>query len=142
TGVFVQSRIPGAEDTRLSIRGSGIQRTFPGRGVKILQDGAPLNFSDGAFDLVALEPLAARYIEVYRGANALQYGAATMGGAINFLSYTGFDAPPLLLRGEAGSYGYLRGQAAAAGVRGDTDYYASLSLSTLDGYQAHSEQSN
>ena len=42
-----------------------------------------------------LEPLAARYVEVYRGPNALQYGAATLGGAINFVSPTGRSAPPL-----------------------------------------------
>src|SRR5262245_51381107 len=74
-GVFVQSRIPGAEESRMSIRGSGIQRTFHGRGLKVLQDGVPLNQADGAFDFQALEPLAVRYIEVYRGTSALQYGS-------------------------------------------------------------------
>ncbi|MDP4790774.1 MAG: Plug domain-containing protein, partial [Verrucomicrobiales bacterium] len=36
-GVFVQPRF-GAEESRLSIRGSGIQRTFHGRGLKLMQD--------------------------------------------------------------------------------------------------------
>src|SRR5688572_8942505 len=35
-GVFVQSRF-GSEEARLSIRGSGLQRTFHGRGIKLLQ---------------------------------------------------------------------------------------------------------
>ena len=35
-GVFAQSRIPGAEESRLSIRGSGLQRTCHGRGLRVL----------------------------------------------------------------------------------------------------------
>ncbi len=141
-GVFVQSRIPGAEESRLSIRGSGVQRTFHGRGIKVMQDGVPLNLADGAFDFQAMEPMAARYIEVYRGANALQYGAATLGGAINYVSPTGYDAPPLQIRGEIGSYGYVRSQASAAGVSDDTDYYVSVSQFAQQGFQQHSEQDN
>jgi iron complex outermembrane receptor protein len=141
-GVFVQSRIPGAEESRLSIRGSGIQRTFHGRGLKVLQDGVPINQADGAFDFQALEPLSARYVEVYRGASALQYGSTTLGGAINYVSPTGYDSPPFQLRGEVGSYGYLRGQASAAGVKDAADYYVTLTHSSQNGYQAHSEQSN
>lgn len=142
TGVFAQSRIPGAEESRLSVRGSGLQRTFHGRGLRVLQDGVPVNLADGSFDFQSLEPMAARYIEVYRGANALGFGAASLGGAVNYVSPTGYDAPPLLLRGEAGSYGYLRGQAAAAGVKGDADYYVSLTHFSQDGYRKQSKQAN
>ena len=38
SGVLAQSRF-GSEETRLSIRGSGLQRTFHGRGLKLMQDG-------------------------------------------------------------------------------------------------------
>jgi len=140
-GVFVQSRF-GAEEARLSIRGSGVQRTFHGRGIETLQDGVPLNLADGAFDMQAIEPLAARYIEVYRGANALEYGAATLGGAINFVSPTGFDAPLLDARVEAGSFGYRREQMAVAASNGRADGYASLTGLQQDGYRAHSQQEN
>jgi len=140
-GVFVQSRF-GAEEARLSIRGSGVQRTFHGRGIEVLQDGVPLNLADGAFDMQAIEPLAARYIEVYRGANALEYGAATLGGAINFASPTGFDASMLDARVEAGSFGYTRGQVAMAGASGRADGYLSLTGLQQDGYRAHSRQEN
>ena len=54
-GVFVQSRF-GAEEARISIRGSGIQRTFHGRGIELLQDDVPLNLADGSFDFQAVEP--------------------------------------------------------------------------------------
>lgn len=138
-GVFVQPRF-GAEESRLSIRGSGLQRTFHLRGLELLQDGVNLNQADGGGDFQAVESLAARYIEVYRGANALHYGAATLGGAINFVSPTGRDAAPLGARLEAGSFGYLRTQAAFAGAGQTQDYYASVSTFTQDGFRDHARQ--
>ena len=138
-GVFVQPRF-GAEEARLSIRGSGLQRTFHGRGIELLQDGSPLNLADGGFDFQAVEPLSAQYIEVYRGANALEYGAATLGGAVNFVSPSGFDARPLVLRAETGSFGYRRGQVAVAGMHGAADGYASLTGSSQQGFRDHAAQ--
>ena len=70
-GVFVQPRF-GAEEARISIRGSGIQRTFHGRGLKLMQDGVPVNLADGGFDFQAIDPLTAKSVEVYPGANALE----------------------------------------------------------------------
>lgn len=138
-GVFVQPRF-GSEESRLSIRGSALQRTFHGRGVELLQDGSPLNLADGGFDFQAVEPLSARYIEVWRGANALEYGTATLGGAINFVSPTGYSAPPLDLRVEAGSDAYRRAQVAVAGQSGAADGYLSLTGFAQDGYRDHAQQ--
>lgn len=140
-GVFIQPRF-GAEEARLSIRGSGIQRTFHGRGLKLMQDGAPLNLADGGFDMQAVEPLSARYIEVFRGANALQYGSTTLGGAINFVSMTGYDASPLQMRFEAGTWDTFRAQISSGGVFGNSDYYASFTHSSTDGFRDWSRQSN
>ena len=138
-GVFVQPRF-GAEESRISIRGSGIQRTFHGRGLKLLQDGVPLNLADGGFDFQAVEPLATRYVEVFRGANALEFGATTLGGAINFVSLTGHEAAPVALRLEYGSFDSFRAQASSGGVFGPLDYYVSLSHSSTDGFRDHSQQ--
>jgi iron complex outermembrane receptor protein len=140
-GVFVQPRF-GAEEARLSIRGSGAQRTFHGRGLTLLQDGAPLNLADGSFDFQAVEPLAADYVEIWRGANALEYGSATLGGAINFVSPTGYSAPRLQARAEAGSFGYRRGQLAAGGSTGNVDGYASLTGLHATGFRSHAQQDN
>jgi iron complex outermembrane receptor protein len=138
-GVYVQPRF-GAEEARLSIRGSGLQRTFHGRGIELLQDGSPLNLADGGFDFQAVEPLSARYVEVYRGANALEFGAATLGGAINFVSPTGYDAPPLGVRVEAGADDYHREQVALAGVGGAFDGYLSASGFRQHGFRDHAHQ--
>lgn len=140
-GVFVQPRF-GAEEARISIRGSGIQRTFHGRGLKLMQDGVPVNIADGGFDFQAIEPLVAKAVEVYRGANALQFGSTTLGGAINFISPTGYDASPLTARAEFGSFGTVRGLLSSGGVSGKNDYFLSLSHVSQDGYRDHSKQNN
>lgn len=140
-GVFVQPRF-GAEETRLSIRGSGIQRTFHMRGIKLMQDGVPLNLADGGGDFQAIEPLTARYINVFRGANALEHGSTTLGGAIDFVSPTGHDADRLRLRAEAGSFGYRRVLASTGGVNGPMDHFASVAGYRQDGFRDWSKQEN
>ncbi|TCS36015.1 iron complex outermembrane receptor protein [Paucimonas lemoignei] len=138
-GVFVASRF-GAEETRLSIRGSGLQRTFHMRGIQLLQDGVPLNLADGSVDFQAVEPLAARYVEVYRGANALQFGSTTLGGAVNFVSPSGLNHPPFAARIEAGSFGYKRAQVAVAGKNEKLDWFIAGSEFYQDGFRQHSKQ--
>lgn len=139
-GVSVQPRF-GAEEARVSIRGSGLQRTFHGRGLKLMQDGVPLNLADGSFDFQAIEPLTARYVEVWRGANALQYGAATLGGAVNFVSPNGINSDLVRARAEAGSFGYRRALAATGDVFGEGgDYYVGAGGFRQDGYRDHAKQ--
>ncbi len=139
-GVLAQSRF-GAEETRLSIRGSGIQRTFHGRGLKLMQDGMPTNLADGGFDFPAIDPMATDYIEVYRGANALQYGASNLGGSINFISRTGYTAPKLEVRTEGGSYGYYRLGVSTGGVEGDVDYFVTASKYGSNSFRDNAVQS-
>ncbi|HSV71019.1 MAG TPA: TonB-dependent receptor [Methylibium sp.] len=139
TGVFVQPRF-GAEEARLAIRGSGLQRTFHGRGLKLMQDGVPLNLADGSYDFQAVEALSARYVEVWRGANALQYGASQLGGAVNFVSPNGYNADALRLRAEAGSNGYRRAHASTALVNGGFDAYLAFSHFGQDGFRQHARQ--
>jgi iron complex outermembrane receptor protein len=140
-GVFVQPRF-GSEEARISIRGSGLQRTFHGRGLKLMQDEVPLNIADGGFDFQAVDPLTARSIEVYRGANALQFGATTLGGAINFTTPTGYDAPGVRLRTEYGSFNTARALYETGRVVGPFDYYTSFSHLSTEGYRDHSAQNN
>lgn len=141
-GVFVQQRDTGAQESRLSIRGSGLQRTFHLRGIMMLQDGIPVNEADGSGDFYKVEPLTADYTEVYRGGNALRYGATTLGGAINMVSYTGYTAAPVQARVEGGSFGYIRSQFSSGEVMGPVDYYVSLSQFKQEGFRTHTQQDN
>ncbi|MFN4328264.1 MAG: TonB-dependent receptor family protein [Limnobacter sp.] len=139
TGVFIQPRF-GAEEARLSIRGSGLQRTFHGRGVRVTQDGIPVNLADGSFDFQALEALSTQHIDVFRGANAFGLGSATLGGAINYVSETGATAPRFGARVEMGSFGYLRSAVQVATKQENWDAYALLSQFRQDGFRDHSKQ--
>jgi iron complex outermembrane recepter protein len=138
-GVFVQTKY-GQEDARLSIRGSGLSRNFHLRGVRILLDGVPINLADGSGDFHEIDPLATRYVEVFRGANALQWGAASLGGAVNFVSPTGRDSPGVLARLSAGSFGTLHTQLAYGGVSGGFDFWGTGTLVRSDGYRDHTAQ--
>jgi iron complex outermembrane receptor protein len=138
-GVFAQPKY-GQEDSRLSIRGSGLSRNFHLRGIRILLDGVPINLADGGGDFHEIDPLATRYVEVFRGANALQWGAASLGGAVNFVSPTGRDSPGVLARISAGSFGTLTTQLAYGGVSGGFDFWGTGTMVRSDGYRAHTEE--
>ena len=140
-GVIAQSRF-GSDEARLSIRGSGLQRTFHGRGLRILQDGVPLNLADGSFDMQAFEPLSAAYINVWRGANALASGGSTLGGAIDYISRTGRDTAPYLARIELGSWNYVRASLAGGGMSETLDTHVSFTHQSQSGYRAHAAQRN
>ncbi|MCK6489054.1 MAG: TonB-dependent receptor [Planctomycetes bacterium] len=140
-GVIVQPRF-GSEEARLSIRGSGLQRTFHLRGVMLLQDGQPLNQADGAADFQAIDPALASHITIHRGANALADGASTLGGAIDFASPTGIEHPGIRARAEGGSFAFAKGLAAAAGSAGPLDAAGAFSASRQDGFREHSHQRN
>ena len=137
-GVDVESR--GTPDaTRVSIRGSGLSdKTGNGRGVLVLQDGVPLNQADGLMEMSLIDPQALDGVEVWRGANALRYGANTLGGAMNLRSRTGLTAPGVTLLGMGGSFGYAKGFAAAGGSSGALDAYGAYSYARADGYRDNS----
>jgi iron complex outermembrane receptor protein len=118
-GVILQTRW--GPDGRVSIRGSGLTRSYGNRGINILMDGIPINTADGLFDLFEIDPTAYRYVEVYKGANALRYGANSLGGAINFVMPTGRDASVFEGRIDGGSFGYLKSQASTGGAKGPYD---------------------
>jgi iron complex outermembrane receptor protein len=141
-GLHVQQRDTASLESRISMRGSGLQRTFHLRGILLLQDGIPLNNADGGGDAQRIEPLATEYTEVFRGGNALRYGAATLGGAINFVSPTGHTADPFQVRFEGGSFGYIRSQMSFGNVSGPWDLYASVSQFKQDGFRDHTDQDN
>lgn len=139
-GVIAQPKA--GQESRLSIRGSGLSRNFHLRGINLYQDGIPINLADGAADFQDMDVLAMDHIEVYKGANGLQFGSATLGGAINFVSSTGYNASPFSTRVEAGSFGTRRGQISSGKVIGKFDYYVSLSEFHSDGYRNQNAQND
>ncbi|MEZ0389180.1 MAG: TonB-dependent receptor family protein [Verrucomicrobium sp.] len=141
-GVYAPARGSDGDEVKLSIRGSGLDLGFHLRGIKILQDGVPVSLADGFGDFQSIDPLSLKYVEVWRGSNALRYGSTTLGGAINFVSPTGYDADPFRVRFEGGSFNYYNAQLSSGGVSGPFDYYVSTSFMSREGFQEHSQMDN
>lgn len=139
-GVFAQSA--GNDGIKLSIRGSGINRApgAHGSGVYTMFDGLPLT-GPGGTPYELFEPLWLSRAEVLRGANGFDQGSLALGGAINYVTHTGYDAAPLQVRYEVGSRGYQHRHISSGQVLGNLDYYVALTDSEYDGYQAHSSGS-
>lgn len=135
-GVFAQSKW--GDDTRLSIRGSGLSRNFHLRGVELFLDGIPINTADGFGDFQEIDPTAYRYVEVFKGANALRFGASSLGGAINFVTPSGRDAAAFSASTDIGSFGFRRLQSSTGGAYGPVDYFVTGSWQQQDGFREHS----
>lgn len=140
-GVYAQKRW--GEEVRLSIRGSGIGNSTHNRGVVIAQDGVPFNQADGFGDFQEIDLLSARYIAVYKGGNALRFGGATMGGAIELNTPTGQNAPARNeIRLEGGSFGTRRAHGEIARQWGDWDLWAGATVMAAGGWREHSAQAS
>ena len=127
------------EGVKISIRGSGINRG-PGShasGLYETIDGLPLT-GPGGTPYELKDPLWLSRVEVLRGANGFDRGALALGGAVNYVTRTGYDAPKLRVRYEAGSHGYAQREISSGQVLGDADYYISLTDVEYDGFQQQS----
>ncbi|CAI8846285.1 iron complex outermembrane recepter protein [Pseudomonas sp. IT-196MI5] len=135
-GIYAQSA--GNEGVKISIRGSGINRA-PGAhasGLYTMLDGLPLT-GPGGTPYELLEPLWLDHVQVLRGANGFDRGALALGGAIDYVSHTGYDAPKLQVRYATGSHGYQQRQVSSGQVLGAFDYYLAMTDANADGYQDH-----
>jgi iron complex outermembrane recepter protein len=139
-GVMVRPRFGAADESQLSIRGSGLRNNFHLRGVNVLIDGFPYGNADGFSDFEALELLTTKRIEIYKGANALRFGGNTLGGAINLVTKTGADAGFVESRLEGGSFGFFKSYLGTGQVYGPWDFYLGATDTELEGYRDHSEQ--
>lgn len=135
-GVFAQPKW--GDDTRLSIRGSGLSRNFHLRGVQLYMDGIPINTADGYGDFQEIDPTAYKYAEVYKGANALRFGANALGGAINFVTLTGRDPGVNSVGVDMGAFGYRRFQGSVGGAKGPWDAFFTASNQQAEGFRDHS----
>ncbi|MGM8227766.1 TonB-dependent receptor family protein [Cellvibrio sp. ARAG 10.3] len=138
-GMWVASGSTG-DSTFFSSRGSNLDATnYDGNGIKLLQDGLPVTAADGNNHNRALDPLGARYAIVARGANALTYGASTLGGAIDFVTPTARDTEQeIFLNG--GSHGQLQGRITTGAVAGNVDGLITLEARRWDGFRDHHQQ--
>ncbi len=129
------------EESRLSIRGSGLAQNFHLRGIELLFDGVPINAADGFGDFQEIDPSFTSHITVNRGANAFRTGSTTLGGSIEL---SGINAESVserfALALEGGSFGTSRLTAHAAEDFGKLDVLGAISWQRQDGFRDHSDQ--
>ncbi len=131
----------GNDDVFYSSRGSNLDATdYDKNGVKFFQDGLPVTAADGNNHNRAIDALNARAIVVAHGANALAYGASTLGGAMDFITPTARTSSPFSLSLSGGSFGEQRVRATAGGVSGALDGQFAVEAMKRDGYRNHSHQ--
>lgn len=125
----------------ISMRGSDIATDGPrnGRGIRAYQDGIPLGRTEAGITTSLIDLPTTHYVEVYRGANSLRYGAIATGGALNFVSRTGLNFDGQSVRMDSGSYGYRQTHYQAGHAFESADIYVSASQHDSDGYQAHAD---
>ena len=123
----MQPRFGAADESQLSVRGSGLRNNFHARGINLLVNGMPYRNADGFTDFESLELLTTEAIEVYKGANAFRYGGSTLGGAIDLETKTGLHrARRSASFARRRELRFLQGRSSSSGgERGAFDYYAS-----------------
>lgn len=137
-GVFADTSAQ--RENRISIRGSGLGQSFERRGLTLLRDGVPITRASGSTEFQEIDPLSIRYLEVYKGANGLRYGAASLGGAVNVVTPTGRTAGQNWFgRIEGGSFGSLRVNSSYATSDEDSDFYITATGLRSDGFRDHSD---
>ncbi len=140
-GVFAAPPAGSGDGIKISIRGSGIGRSagnFFRSGVLFTFDGLPVTGAGGTpYEL--FETYGVAYTEVLLGGNAYDFGSLQLGGAINYVTHTGYDAPQFEVRYDLGSFGYNKFQFSAGAVSGKADYYVSASSLHIDGFQEHAK---
>jgi iron complex outermembrane receptor protein len=139
-GVWAES-FNGNDDVFYSSRGSNLDATdYDKNGVKFLQDGLPVTAADGNNHNRALDPLNTRYVTIAHGANALAYGASTLGGAIDVTSPTARTVEPFSAALAGGSFGQWSARATLGGVSDTLDGLVSAETLQRDGYRQHSKE--
>lgn len=126
-----------------SSRGSNLDATnYDANGVKLLQDGLPVTTADGNNHNRSIDPMANRGASIARGANALKYGASTLGGAMDFVTPTARNSDPVQINLNAGSFGQRQGRLTLGRELGERlDGLVTLDVKDRDGYRDHSEAS-
>ncbi|PID77823.1 MAG: hypothetical protein CSB21_03170 [Deltaproteobacteria bacterium] len=137
-GIIMQEFFGGNDQPRLNIRGSAVQANPVNSGVNLLYDGLSINQADGSFVIGLVNPQQDSAVAVYRGANAMKYGSASLGGAINFIPKTGLNNDSFV-DVQFGSHSTKSVNIGVGGIYDKIDYYLSSSFSESDGFRAMSD---
>ncbi|KGM07489.1 TonB-dependent receptor [Methylophaga thiooxydans] len=140
-GVWAPST-SGNDSVFFTSRGSNLDAAgYDMNGIKLLQDGLPVTAADGNNHNHIIDPLSAQYAVFAHGANAMKYGASTLGGAVNFITRTAHNTSPLSLSLSGGSHGERLTRLTASQVfNGYGDGLVTIENKEWDGYRDHNKQ--
>ena len=100
----------------------------------------PISRVSGSTEFQEVDPLTIDYIEVFKGANGLRYGAASLGRTINIVTPTGrTQDETVTFRAEVGSFGMARTSTSVAHADDEWDFYTGVTGLRSDGYRDHSD---
>lgn len=145
----VLEALEGVPGIKINVNGGpGQTATVFIRGAKsghtlVLIDGVEVNdpISTGRiFNFANLTTDNIERIEVLRGPQSPLYGSDAIGGVINIITRRGRGKPHVVLTGETGSFGTIRGAVEASGGTGRSNYSLSLSHFDTDGISAADER--
>lgn len=142
-GVYVGDSQGGvAAGSRISIRGSDINsQIIPISGIKFLRNGLPFTNANGFTDTETLNLYSIQQIEIYRGANALEYGGSNLGGAINLITPSGYSSDQARIGMTLGTNGYLNPTVSVGKDLGKGwDTYGAFSYVNYNGNRENSDQ--
>lgn len=137
-GVIIQEFFGGNDQPRINVRGSGIQSNPVNNGLNLLYDGSSINQADGSFVIGLIDPQQNSAVSVFRGANAMRYGSASLGGAINFIPKTRLNSDSFVNL-EVGSHNTRNFNLGIGGSNDALDYYLSAGFAKSDGFRAQSD---
>jgi len=136
-GVKVDNQADG-ERVHMSIRGQGILSERGLRGIKVLQDGIPLNDPTGfAPDLYDVDWSNIDRIEVLRGPGAALYGGGSTAGVLNLMTTPAGAGPSMAAEARTGSHGFQKYGLRSSGRVGGAGYQLSFGRALGDGYREH-----
>jgi vitamin B12 transporter len=117
--------VPGVAVARnggVGLQGSAFVRGGESNFARILVDGVPVNEPGGEYNLGPQVPLELDRVEVVRGATSSLYGTDALAGVIHLVTRRYPSAPRWRADAQAGSFGWRRGEAGAAGRSGRFDW--------------------
>ena len=136
-GVIINWRGGAAQELSISTRGFGARSLFGAKGVRIYQDGIPLNTPDGQGQLGAINLDTLGSVEFLRGPFSVLYGNSS-GGVVQAFTRDGNKDPTLSATATHGSYATNRDALTYEGQYGKLNYIVNTSQLNTEGYRYHS----
>jgi iron complex outermembrane receptor protein len=136
-GTTVQSRGTLAQEEQIVVRGFGARSQFGTRGIRLYSDYIPTSTPDGQGSSAVFDLASTERIEVLRGAFSALYGNYS-GGVVQAFTRDGTERPTLSSRVLLGSNASTLVGLLFSGSAGPTDYVASLSRFSTDGWRDRS----